>query len=373
MFRRETDMDLRRSGQLDERRRRVLMDEIASPSADAEQADDAGGGRRAPLRAYGPAVLAEHQPRITDLVPVRTWLVTLLILGAILFGAGIELLFVKLQSANLLESPRLAAVDLRGRGNLAGWFCSILLAAGAAASLVIYSIRCHRVDDYRGRYRIWLWTAGALLWASLDAATDVHHAIGAGLATLAGHPQWVDYCWLTLYCLVFGALAIRLAMETWHSLGTQAALALAAVLYVASGMAVMHLIPLETPLLKIVVPTALEMLAHLSVVIAIGLFARYVHLDAQGKLPVRLRHKEVKRKRRSRGKLAVVSDQSDAAEKDEEQTTPAKAESAARSTAAPSPSRPAGGPLSQAARSSGAVKPAPQPVAEDDGSALTAH
>ena len=47
-------MDFRRSGPLDERRRRVLMDEIASPT-EADSSDHAAGGSaKGPVRAYQP-------------------------------------------------------------------------------------------------------------------------------------------------------------------------------------------------------------------------------------------------------------------------------------------------------------------------------
>src|SRR3569623_359665 len=78
---RATKMDFRRSGQLDERRRRVLMDEIASPPA-ADQAQAINGSAKGPGRAYHAAVLSERQPKVTDLLPVRPlWLVVVLLLG----------------------------------------------------------------------------------------------------------------------------------------------------------------------------------------------------------------------------------------------------------------------------------------------------
>src|SRR5262245_59023551 len=76
-------MDFRRSGQLDERRRRVLMDEIASPAdSDHPDASATSGSAKGPVRAYHEAVLSQRQPKVTDLLPVRPlWVFVFLLLG----------------------------------------------------------------------------------------------------------------------------------------------------------------------------------------------------------------------------------------------------------------------------------------------------
>ncbi len=351
-------MEFRRSGQLDERRRRVLRDEIASPSADAEKGDVAdGGSKRTPLRAYSEAVLAERQPRITDLIPVRPFLVTVLILVALTGIAAVETLFIHWRTGGAwTSSPRFASLDITGRGSIGAWYGAVLLALGSAGALVIFSVRCHRVDDYRGRYRIWLWTAAALLWGSLDCATGIHHALGAGVAILTGTPQLVDVCWLGIYLLMFGALGVRLALETWHSLGSLSALCLAVVLYLVAGMEALGLLPATTPLVATVLLTSVTLSAHLALLSAIGLFARHVHLDAAGKLPLRLAAKVVKKKRKSRTKLSVVSKEDDedkvppsprggksGTDEDEEDDAPHSASAPARSTAASKPAVAASG------------------------------
>src|SRR5262245_21590790 len=163
-------MDFRRSGQLDDRRRRVLMDEIAS-AAEAPTGDAAGA--TTPLRAYSEAVLASRQPKITDLIPVRPFLVTMIVLVALTGIAALETIRICLRTSAWGNSAhplahRFAALDLASRGNVGAWYGACLLAIGSAASLIILSVRCHRVDDYSGRYRVWFWAAAALLWGSLD-------------------------------------------------------------------------------------------------------------------------------------------------------------------------------------------------------------
>src|SRR5204863_398638 len=68
-------------------------------------------------------------------------------------------------------AAHLAALDVAARGSLAAWYASVLLLAATGWSFIVFAIRAHRVDDYRGRYRVWLWTTAALAWLSLDEAT----------------------------------------------------------------------------------------------------------------------------------------------------------------------------------------------------------
>ncbi|MCE9528461.1 MAG: hypothetical protein K8R36_20655 [Planctomycetales bacterium] len=323
-------MDFRR-GQLDDRRRRVLMDEMTS-GAEVDSPDASSVKKQ--LRAYSEAVLEDHQPRITELIPVRPFLVTMIVLVALTGIAALETLYIYLQtstwgSAAYPLAHRFAALDLASRGNVGAWYGACLLALGSAASLVILSVRRHRVDDYSGRYQVWMWTAAALLWGSLDCASGIHHAIGAGLAVLTGQPQLTDLCWLGLYLLVFGALAIRLGIETWHTLSAFSALAVAAVLYIGAGMLALGLWTITSQLVSTVLISSVTLIAHVAVIATLALYARHVCLDAAGKLPLRLRAKDGKKKKKSKAKLAVVRNDDDAADE------PARKQESAKPAAAP--------------------------------------
>src|SRR5436305_8774563 len=106
-------MDFRRSGPLDERRRRVLMDEIASP-ADADNPEAASTSARGPVRAYHEAVLSQRQPKVTDLLPVRPlWVIALLMFG--LAGiAAVEAIHVHIAAIQFDgAAAHLAALDAR--------------------------------------------------------------------------------------------------------------------------------------------------------------------------------------------------------------------------------------------------------------------
>lgn len=305
-------MDFRRSGQLDERRRRVLMDESATPGSDTEKAQPTTA--KGPVRAYHESVLNDRQRRVSDLIPLRPFQVVATILLLITAVAAIEALYiftVPLAGHAAGDHP-FAALDLAARGNIGSWFSSLLFATGAFAVLALLSIRAHRVDDYRGSYRIWWWVAAALLWGSVDTATSLHNALGAGAQLLAGDqtPGGPRLMWVALYCLLFGTLATRAAFEIWSSSLAVVGGSITALLYFACIALQLGMTPpLSDVVLTTVVHSSLTLLAHVSLVSSVLLYARHVHLDAQGRLMVTTDGAtKTKKKPKSKAKLAVIAD-----------------------------------------------------------------
>lgn len=283
------------------------MDTSAPSDTDQEEARTTSGAK-GPTRAYAPAVLDERQPKLTDLIPQRAFVLAMLALVGLTAIAAIEAVYIHLYQPRL-GGVMLRGVDLAQRGSLAEWLSSVMLLTGAALSLVVYSIRLHRVDDYRGRYRVWLWTSAALVLASLATATGVHESLNAACASLAGLNDGgaSDFLWLAIYGTLFGGLGMWLAVELWPSLEAFSTLAVAAALYMLATVAQIGLLPIEGTLLSVVAGTTALMVAHGTLVYSLTLFARHVHLDAQGRLMVNV--EPVKRKKtKSRAKLAVVGD-----------------------------------------------------------------
>jgi hypothetical protein len=173
------------------------------------------------------------------------------------------------------------------------------------------------VDDYRGHYRIWLWTAAALAWASLDVATGMHDALGAGIALLSGQPlegetgaAAVRISWLVVYGLAFGTLAIRAGIEVWPSLPSFTSLAAAGLLYLVAGMLLLGMFQAASPLVNSVAASTAILLAHIAVATAVGLYARHIHLDAQGRLKVHIDPDRKKGKKpKSKARLKVVKEE----------------------------------------------------------------
>ena len=340
-------MDFRRSGQLDERRRRVLMDEIATP-ADAENASPASTAK-GPIRAYPPATLAEHQPRVTDLLPVRPLWAVVAILLALTGIAIVEAVHTHVAPLVLREGQaHLAALDARERGSIATWYGATLLALAAISAALTFGIRVHRVDDYRGRYRVWLWTGAALAWLSLDCATGVHDALALGLNVVAGRQLLTGtlqhactITWLAVYGLAFGTLGLRLAVEVWPSRLSFTSLLAAGGFYMAAALFEMDVVRAPGWMIPGVIESSVLLVAHWLLLSSVGLYCRHVYLDATGRLKVRI-DAERKPKSKTRARLKIVKDEKqDTKPRPSVATAPTSAEpakfgSAASSTAAAS-------------------------------------
>ena len=336
------------------------MDEIATPADDApESAPPTGGSAKGPVRAYSPAVLGERQPRVIDFLPVRPLWVALALLVGLAGIAAIEALHVQVARLQLKGgTTHLAAVDVATRGSLATWYASVLLMAATGWSFIVFAIRAHRVDDYRGRYRVWLWTTAALAWLSLDAATGLHNVLGFAVSLAAGQQVLTANAasnhaitWLALYGLVLGALGIRLAIEVWPSLPSFAALLIAGLGYLCGGLAELGMLPTIAPLGAAATASTVALLAHLALAASIGFFARHVYLDATGRLKVHI-DPDKKKGKPKRQRLKVVKE-----EKPEEAETPA----VKPATAATQPKEAVkfGAPAANSAKSGATISSAP--------------
>ena len=294
-------MEFRRSGSGSERRRRMRIEEPSSPSGTPVEgaAGRAAGGGHA--LSYCEAARADRQARIIELFPTRYFtLVSLFLLGLAII-AGLESLHAcRDQWSHTIPLNDLAALDLAGAGNLAAWYSSSTLALAALTAVLIYAIRRHKLDDYRGRYRVWLWAATFWLLASVDATAGWHTAVRGVLVHLAGTGLYGDgsIWWIGLWSVVLGLVGIALLVDMRHCRASSAALLLAATLYAVSASMRLGFIRLGVDILNVMVVSSAHLTAHVLLLFSMALYARHVFLDAQGMLPVRTAKPQKMRPRR---------------------------------------------------------------------------
>ncbi|MGH7135257.1 MAG: hypothetical protein ACREHD_05915, partial [Pirellulales bacterium] len=221
-------MPLLRHGQLDDRRRRVLTEEVignsaamAEPSTEGTVAGASGMASRRRrstphARSYGDDVLIEQQARVTDLVPQRYGILVLLLAAGLAVVTGLEAAHWWLpELSRRTGDSRLVALDLTSDAALGNWFSSTTLGLAAAVAVIIYSVRRHRKDDYHGRYRVWLWTAALWTLMSIDEGASLHEGLSevashfGGQRGLGGGPIW----WIAAYGLLFAGVGTRLFLE----------------------------------------------------------------------------------------------------------------------------------------------------------------
>ena len=165
---------------------------------------------------YGDALFLAEQPTLLDLVPRRLIAFVLVFLALSLLIAGLEALYAWMpalagdlgHAAAGQRTVTFAALDLAGKGSLAAWFSSLLLLAASLVAVLVYTVRRHRMDDYPGRYRVWLWAALCWFLAATDTAASLHEGFRDLMTAVTGTPLLGDgsIWWMIAYGLLFGAV-----------------------------------------------------------------------------------------------------------------------------------------------------------------------
>lgn len=270
-------MQFRRNGLRDERRRRALMDDRAGDSGKGEASVDTLPGGSRSTRSYSKSAVDERRVRIVDVVPIYAVHVALLYVAILATVAG--LLALDHYFARVIRWADLTRVDSLGTYLTAG-----SLFAGAMLAVLIYRIRRHRLDDYRGYYRCWLWFAGLLLFASVDSMLNFRHDVATGLemASKLRFFGQTDGWWAVVWCVGFGSMLVRGMLEVRESYGSLAVTMLGSVLLLGGVTLQLNLIDLPST-----VPAGLTL--HAAQLLGVGLllaslvqYARYVWMDAQG-------------------------------------------------------------------------------------------
>jgi hypothetical protein len=221
-------------------------------------------------------------------------------------------------SLDLLRAanPRPAMADLGNYGSLGNWLGSLLLLAASLLAIVTYTVRRHKVDDYRGHYHVWPWAAACWFVMASDMAAGLHQGFQQVMISLTGSrivgegSVW----WVVPVLLLIGSIGSRLLIDMWSSKLSSIALLSAAIAYLTALLTFFHGIYLRSEISQLMLLQGGLLGGHLLVALSMGLHARYVLLDADGSLPKRLPKK--KAEKRKADKKAEKVDR--AAAKDEE-------------------------------------------------------
>lgn len=308
-------MEFRRTGSSDDRRRRVLRDDITATGEEGEGKKETSS-RRESHRRYNDGAATARQPRITDFIPQRAFSLVvpaLLLLTAI---AAIQAAYTTAEVRGWLKDARFAPFNPLERGSLAKWFASMLLVTGAVLSWIIYRVRMHRVDDFRGGYRIWLVAAAALFWAGMDVGTGLNAALSASIESLTGKPLLgaAHGWWLVIYTLVFGALAVRMLIEVRQCRPAVLCLVNAAFWLGCGTLILTRLVLVNDPLNHHVAQSTFFLLGHGSIALAVLCYSRHVFLDAQGLLTVTGAVKQKKKRAKPKEEAEAKDDKEEASE-----------------------------------------------------------
>ncbi len=271
-----------------ERRRRLLADEALAADAEASEPTLRLAGAKAAETlgdsAYAVTVGNELARRLIDLVPQSGLTVSLLLVA----GGSIVALLSALDVWSSALTPGEAGnqsdvLQLAGPQGVGRWFTSLLAAACAPLAWVIYRLRRHRVDDYHGRYRVWLWMALAALGMSLFEGTGLGGLARFACQSLSARGGLdAAVVWPAAVATLAIALNLRLLVEirrcrpaltTW----TLAGLSLAGMVVVEHGWAE----PLGVTI-PAVTAGILWLVAHVLLAATLVLYARDVRIQIEG-------------------------------------------------------------------------------------------
>lgn len=286
-------MDFRRNGHRDERRRRVLLEETghraATRLATADSQRVEGGRTGEELRgSYTEAALTPCHRQVADLIPTRLGTVAILLLlaltSATALQAGYGYLALGYSTLSLQHVP---ALDLAARGSIAAWFNAGLFLISAALGTVIYLIRRHRVDDYRGRYRMWCWVVPVLVLASLDAVADLQYSLRVLSLQLAGIPNYPDalLIWSASLAVLGATMGARLAVEMRACRLALLGLAVTSVGYAAGAAVAVDWLLRDGGVFRVMAASSVTMVGNVGLAFALSLYARHVYRDAHGLIP----------------------------------------------------------------------------------------
>jgi hypothetical protein len=227
-----------------DRRRRLLADEsLSSPSDDDGEAPirlakEPRGEADESAAAYPPSARFDGQLCVHELIPARYLTIAPVVIVGIALVGLIELLHVWSDSlGQVIPSEDVLVLSLLGARNVSHWFASTLLVMASLVAMFIYSLRRHRSDDYRGRYRVWVWMAMGCLVASMAETTDVTvlaHGVCRRAAELCSISDAV--AWPAAVGVALALIGVRLLIEVRKCRLAVAALAMVAVLFLLAAM-----------------------------------------------------------------------------------------------------------------------------------------
>src|SRR5262245_51498350 len=155
----------------DDRRRRSLVEESMAASDPTGTAKLRGRSSKS-SETYTELARSDSHARWSDFVPRRNWTLAIVLAVGVAVIALFEFAFHVASQSSRFSVDVLGALDIGRPDSLAGWFSALTLFATAVLAVLIYTVRRYRLDDYRGRYRLWLWSAIAWLVMSIDTIAD---------------------------------------------------------------------------------------------------------------------------------------------------------------------------------------------------------
>ncbi|TWT99165.1 hypothetical protein Pla108_00990 [Botrimarina colliarenosi] len=227
------------------RRRRMLHDGAATPSAPLVDDENSGGAKvryTPPTDSASFAVGSRVLPRSP--LALGGMVAGLLAVTALLGwadGIGASASGVGASAAQLLQVSR--------PGSVAAWWETGLWLAVGGQCVLLFGMRRHRTNDLGGSYRWWLFAAATAIGMSISSATHANQVVASELAALTGFsPLAGDLLWrIVPGGLIVAAVAVVALLEVRECSAATAFAASAGGATVVSLAATAGVVPAAAP------------------------------------------------------------------------------------------------------------------------------
>lgn len=264
-----------------DRRRRMLHEEARSASPEAasdpvasRETDGSEGRRYALVEGSLGEVLARRLFPQHLMAPVGAALVSLVTVGSL-----VALDAYRTTIDSTLGTAVSSLFELTSPRSLANWLAVAAWLAAAVFATLIFVVRRQRVDDYRGRHRLWRTAAVVCVLLSIDTATQLHTLAAAAISSvlgfrlLAGGAEWS----LAAGLVVLGWVGARVLLDIKESRLALASYLTALASYIVALVCYTFL---SGSLAATAAPATL-LIGHLMVIVGLVAYARFLRRDVQ--------------------------------------------------------------------------------------------
>lgn len=265
----------------------MLHEEVRSGMTSMEEDSPEGELGESTARRYSFEAQSVSYAVASQLLPHRLLALWGLFVAGVALLAGLTYLEMRAeavcQSLGLAELP---AAKWSTAGSIGSWFSNACLWIATLLCLLMYGLRRHRLDDYRGSYRRWLGAAGAFAVANFLSSTGLHHTMAEALAATSGfsalpnHAVW----WLVPAAIVGTWVVVRMALDMRPCRLGLFCLAMACGFYVTALATSFVVMP--TLVDDLVSAPAAVSAGHLWLVVALLAQIRFLLLEASGQIAI---------------------------------------------------------------------------------------
>ncbi len=284
------------------RRRRVLNEDVLSASSSHLVLRTASENVAASESRYGVAAAVENHPQITDYIPRRYRTIALLLVGGMILSAGAIAANQAALRYAMAGATNASVSVVPAESRLAAWIGAVLLLLTGAAGSVIQLMRRHRIDDVRGRYRVWRWVTLVCLAASANCVAGFHQLLASAMSqathwtSLREGAAW----WLLLVGPPLAWIGLRTLIEVVECRVAASLLILATAAYAGGLASFLNLLPGVETSWQSPTTAALTLAGHWLLLAAVVTYARHIVLDAQGLLATKAKKAVGESRRKSR-------------------------------------------------------------------------